>query len=373
MENLDALCLFGSTWIYYFTGFAFQPTERPVCLVIPRYGESEILVPELERDHVAELGTTIPRVNSYPEYPGESHPMTYLLVMLKRLRLTAARLGFDGDGYGGYWGSQGPRLSDLVPEAQTVSLRPQLMRLRMVKSAAEVAALKESARFGNLAHEILIDHLQEGGSELLISMRASAEATAVMLKAFSFYSVTQWGSSPVHVGIKAGPETAWPHPMGAGRALRRGDNVNTWSLVAIDGYRTELERTLFFGEPTQDQVNAFNAMLFLQSHALQAIRPGRLCSEVERDILDYARDQEVDRFLRHHTGHSLGLESHEPPFLDLGELTEISPGMVFSVEPGIYVPGVGGFRHSDTVVVGEHATEILTYAARTLEEVIIRK
>lgn len=159
--------------------------------------------------------------------------------------------------------------------------------------------------------------------------------------------------------------------MGGGRALRPGDNVNTWSLVSIDGYRTELERTLFLGEPKAEQVQAFEAMLALQSSALTAIRPGRSGKEVEDEVREFAGSIGIEGLLRHHTGHSLGLESHEPPFLDLGETTVLEPGMVFSVEPGVYVPGVGGFRHSETVVVTPTGIEILTYAPRALDEIIV--
>ena len=371
-EELDGVCLFSQIWIQYVMGFTFQPTERPVCLLLLRGGPSEILVPELERDHVGTSIQTIDQITCYPEYPGERHPMSYLADMLARVGLTGGRIGCDREGYGGYWGSRGPTLRGLVPMAEIISILDALQRMRQVKSPAELDALRESARQGQRAHDLLIAAFREGESELVISQRASADATAMLLEAMPpGYAVTQWGSTPAHVGIKAGPETAWPHPMGGGRALRHGDHVNTWSLVAVDGYRAELERTLFFGTPNASQVEAFEQMLALQMFAIDTLAPGRRCSDVEREVQAFARQRGLTRFLRHHTGHALGLESHEPPFLDLGDATVLEPGMVFSVEPGLYITHLGGFRHSDTVAITNDGIEVLTTAPRELDGVVI--
>ncbi len=107
-------------------------------------------------------------------------------------------------------------------------------------------------------------------------------------------------------------------------------------------------------------------MVAVQDIALAAIQPGRTCAEVDRAVRVYYEAHDLWPCWKHHTGHAIGLRYHEGPFLDSGDDTIIRPGMVFTVEPGLYVPGLGGFRHSDTVVVREDGVEVLTYYPRDL-------
>ena len=137
------------------------------------------------------------------------------------------------------------------------------------------------------------------------------------------------------------------------------------------GYLSELERTMFVGEPTDDQERMFGHMKALQEVAFDAIQPGALCSDVDMAVRSYFAHHDLFAHWRHHTGHAIGLRYHEGPFLDSADDTEIRPGMVFTVEPGLYAPDLGGFRHSDTVLVTDDGIEILTYYPRDLASLII--
>jgi Xaa-Pro dipeptidase len=137
------------------------------------------------------------------------------------------------------------------------------------------------------------------------------------------------------------------------------------------GYLSELERTMFVGDPSGEQERMFEHMLVLQDLALDAIRPGVRCSDVDKAVRAYFEEHGLWEHWRHHTGHAIGLRYHEGPFLDSGDHTEIRPGMVFTVEPGLYSPELGGYRHSDTVLVTETGIEILTYYPRDLASLII--
>lgn len=371
-SNLDALCLFGSTWIFYFTGFAYQPTERPACVVIPAQGENAILAPSLEREHLEGVRATLPRATIYPEYPGRRPPMAFLADMLSEMGLSRARLGCDSDGYGSMWGSRGPSLSAALPEAEVINLRGDLETMRMIKSPAEVAAIRESARFGNLAHRILQDYVRPGLTEIEVGQRASLDCTMIVLKAFGAgFAQHQWGVSPVLAGFKAGPGTAFPHPLSDAKPMKPGDVLVTWAEVWIDGYHAELERTMILGEPTAEHRKYFDLARQMQEVGFAALRPGRRCCDVDNEVQAWAAAHGLTPSVRHHTGHAFGLEIHEPPFLDSGDETEIVPGMVFSIEPGLYVPGLGGFRHSDTALVTETGCEIITCYPRDLESLTI--
>jgi Xaa-Pro aminopeptidase len=128
---------------------------------------------------------------------------------------------------------------------------------------------------------------------------------------------------------------------------------------------------MVLGEPSDDQRRFFAHMKAAQEVAFDAIRPGARCADVDLAVRAYYEEHELMPYWRHHTGHAIGLRYHEGPFLDTGDETVIRPGMVFTVEPGLYVEELGGFRHSDTVLVTDDGIEQLTYYPRDLESLTI--
>jgi len=376
LEEVDragchAACLFGPVEVFYFSGFSFMPTERPVVLVVTPAPRSLLLVPRLEEEHAAR-DACVDEVRSYPEYPGRRHPMEFLRDILGDLRLEGKRLLADADGYSSGMGYRGPRLSE-VTDGEVKVVSDLGARMRMVKSPEEIFLIRESVRWGNLAHAFLQEMVAPGRSEAEISWQASARATDAMLKALGPHRVS-WGIGEPGAAAgfrgQVGKESALPHSLTTGAVLRRGDILVTGAGANVGGYHSELERTMFVGEPDARARRLFNLMLAAQETAMEAIRPGARCADVDEAVRRFFADQGLDDYWRHHTGHALGILGHEAPFFDVGDDTVIVPGMVFSVEPGIYVPGLGGFRHSDTVLVTEHGIEVLTYYPRDLESLV---
>jgi Xaa-Pro aminopeptidase len=169
----------------------------------------------------------------------------------------------------------------------------------------------------------------------------------------------------------AGRSTAMPHGFVRGHGIQPGDVLVSGAGAQIDGYRSELERTMIVGEPTPEQVRAFDAMLALQTRAIEVMAPGVPAAEIELATVRLAQELGVDANLRHHVGHSIGLEGHEAPFLDRGDDAVLEPGMVFTVEPGVYVKDLGGFRHSDTVVITQDGRRVMTDYPRALKDLIV--
>ncbi len=366
-----AFCSFNSTSIFYLTGFYFLPTERPVALLLTAADRALMLVPRLELEHAGQLDSV--EVRSYPEYPGTRHPMTYLRELCVDSGLKSARLLVDADGYGSPYGYRGPRLSDLLPEAMIRVDRYLVEQLRMIKSPEEIALIRESCRWGNLAHELLQEYTAEGLTELEVVLAASAEATLTMMKTLG-RGYRPVGPSPgARAGYRGqiGPNSALPHAVTTNARFSAGDVLVTGAGATVYGYNSELERTMFIGEPDAARQKWFGLMCAAGEAAFAAIRPGRPCREVEQEVLRFYEQEGLGDYWRHHTGHALGLLGHEAPFFDPGDETTIEPGMVFSVEPGIYIMGLGGFRHSDTLVVTDDGCELLTYYPRDLESLII--
>jgi Xaa-Pro aminopeptidase len=370
-DGLSGVVLFDPYYVLYYAGFAFVPTERPIALVHTAEGERGLVVPRLEVEH-AEAKATLDRVEHYLEYPGDPRAETVLAKTLDDMGV-AGKVGADQDGYPWILGYRGPTLSELCG-AEVVRISERIETQMAVKSQAEVALIRESVRWGNLAHTLLQRYTRPGVTETEVSTRASDEATFAMLDAIGpIYRAQSFGSSGAHAGYRGqiGRNAAIPHALAGNIAFRAGDVLVTGASAPVWGYLSELERTMFVGEPTPDQERMFEHMKAVQEVAFEAIRPGARCSEVDMAVRGYFAQHDLFPYWRHHTGHAIGLRYHEGPFLDSGDETEIRPGMVFTVEPGLYDPGLGGFRHSDTVLVTGDGIELLTYYPRDLASLTI--
>ena len=377
-EGLDALILFNSNRIVYLSGFTHATTERPMALIIPAEGDLGVLIPALEQEHVRK-STGVGHFAVYPEYPaGPSgqHPMQHLATLLKDLKLTGRgkKIGVDADGYGDVNGYRGPSVTAIASGATVVQAADLIDMARQVKSAHELQLIRESARWGNLAHRILQKEMAVGRSEIEVSLRATLAATTTMLDTLGpTYIGGGRGvqSSPASAMCIAGTNTSMPHGMRREGGLRPGDVIITGAGALVGGYHSELERTMIVGEPSPEFRHYFEAMTHIQEVAFAALRPGRTCADAERDISGAIAALGHTELQRHHTGHGIGLEGHEQPFIDMGDETELKPGMVLSVEPGLYVPGFAGFRHSDTVVITKAGCDALTFYPRDLDSLIV--
>lgn len=369
-HQLDALVVFLPQNVSYFSRFHFIPTERPIVLVLAP-STTVLLVPRLEQEHAEEFAL-VERIRSYPEYPDLRHPLEFLRDLLQELSLDRGRLGVDADGYPQLYGYRGPKLSDLLPNAHLRIVTDEIEHLQMINSPEELELLRESARWANLAHALLQEYCRPGASETEVAMRASYEASQAMLRALGPDYRPHAGELAV-AGFRGqiGKASAWPHATTSNARMQPGDILVTGATAAVWGYGCELERTMILGEPTPEQERFFTLMLAAQDLALQTIKPGIPCAAVDRAVREFFREHGLEAYWRHHTGHAKSTQVHEPPFLDIGDERVIEVGMVFTVEPGIYVPDLGGFRHSDTVAVTPDGIEMITYYPRDLASLVI--
>jgi Xaa-Pro aminopeptidase len=365
-RGLAGAVLFDPHYVHYYSGFFFIPTERPIAFALAVGGRGGMLVPRLELEH-AHANTAVQEVAHYDEYPGERHPMEALPELLDGLGVRGA-LGADHDGYPWVFGYRGPRLGEWTHIADLVEDQ------MAIKSPAEIALLRESCTWGNLAHTLLQRYTRPGVTETEVERRASNEATAAMLDAIGprYRAQSAWfdGALAAYRG-QIGRNAAIPHALANNIVFEAGDVLVTGATAPVWGYHSELERTMVIGPPSDEQRRFFEHMVTLQDLAVDAIRPGVPCAEVDRRVRAYYEEHGLWENWRHHVGHAIGLRYHEGPFLDRGDASEIRPGMVFTVEPGLYEPALGGFRHSDTVAVTDDGVEWLTYYARDLESLTL--
>lgn len=373
-ENLSGVVLFDSVNILYFTGFAFIPTERPIVFALSAAGERALFVPRLELEH-AKAEAELDRVDHYLEYPGQQHPMSDLKNVLGEMDMIDpnGRIGADMDGYPWIFGYEGPTLMELTGMTFT-NVQGELNRMQVVKSPAELALIRESCKWTHLAHMLLQKHTAVGVTETEVSLRASNEATLAMMDAIGplYRSQSVWSDGP-SAGYRGqiGRNAAIPHALANNIVFQPGDVLVTGAGCPMWGYNSELERTMFVGEPGKEQLELFNHMKAAQETAFSAMSPGKTCADVDRSVRAYYDKHGLMPYWKHHSGHAIGLRYHEGPFLDTGDSTVLQEGMVFTVEPGFYAPDLGGFRHSDTVVIAADGIEILTYYPRDWQSLVI--
>jgi Xaa-Pro dipeptidase len=249
------------------------------------------------------------------------------------------------------------RIEQVAPGCRLLAIEPWLPKLRQVKDDIEIAAMRRAVEIAEHSIQRLLeqDAVRPGRTEREIA----ADLQIAMLRAGSQGEAF----APL---VLAGPNSAQPHASPSDRPLAEGDLlIVDWGAV-YKGYRSDITRTFVLGEPTAEMLRIHDAVLAANQSARLGIRPGMPGQEIDRLARRSITLAGYGEHFLHRTGHGLGLETHEPPYLVEGNLQLLEAGQTFTVEPGIYVPGLGGVRIEDDVVVTEDGSETLTSLPREL-------
>lgn len=373
-RNLGALYLTNGASMFYLTGYSFISTERPAALIVPLDGKVTFLGPKLEEDNIPLKSRLIEDIRTYFDYPGEKHPIEHFADFLQDMGLVKTRIGIDNkSGVAGMWGYKGPLLGSKL-KAKFVDMSDLVPSMRLVKSESEIELMRESSRWANLACSLLQEYACEGRWDAEIAYEASRDTSEIMKKTLGAEYEPKRSISPVTAYFRGqiGELSAIPHSMATKRLIKEGDVIIGEVGVDVGGYSCELERTMIVGKPTSKQKKYFETTIKAQEAGFQTIKDGAKCSEVDDATFKVFKQAGLPHLVKHHTGHGLGLEGHEPPWLDLGNSELLKAGMIVSCEPGIYEKGFAGFRHSDTVLVTEDGSETLTYYPRDLDSLVVK-
>jgi Xaa-Pro aminopeptidase len=374
-RKLDALYLSNPFRVSYVTGFPFIACSRPFGLLIPKNDELVLIIPKLEQTHLKERGAVgVSEVVTYFEYPGKQDPLDVIAATFRRRKVDKKKIGFDSSALPDLPGYEGGSLSKKLPDATFIAARDIIDRMRSRKSTSEIELFKEAARWGNLAHTYLQEFIEVGRSEIEISSKATYHATSAMLKSLGpSYEPLELIWYPAWARFKAGHRTAYTHGLLVNRRVRLHDPIETAAEGMVGGYGNHLERTMYVGKPDNKFRRYFSIMLKMQNAAIATCKPGVKCEEVHRNVVRVVKHAGLNpkTVIHHRSGHGMGLEHFEPPFFVEGDQTTLAPGMVFTIEPGLYVDGYAGFRHCDTVVITEDGCEIIDYYPRELEDLIV--
>jgi Xaa-Pro dipeptidase len=352
-ENLDVLALNPGPSMYYLTGLPFHLMERPTLLLIKPGSDPVLVLPELESAKLAAAPYAVRPVTfgDNPElWPQAFAQAAGLLggssnkIGLEPTRLRVLELRY---------------LENACPGSQFVSAENILAGLRMQKDANELSAMREAVRIAQEALKATIPHIQAGMSE----KQLSAELVAQLLRAGTEPEM------PFQPIVSGGPNSANPHASPSDRLLQPRDLlVIDWG-AAYHGYFSDLTRTFAIGqvEPEYERI----AELVLQANAAgrAAGKPGIVAGDVDRAARKVIADAGYGPFFTHRTGHGLGMEGHEPPYMFGENKLILAPGMTYTVEPGIYLPNRGGVRIEDDVVVTANGSESLSDMRRELQRI----
>ena len=345
--GLDGLVLTPGADLRYLTGY--QPiaiTERLTALVVAAGSEPVLVVPSLERPD-AERSRVAPLLR-FVDWADGTDPYPEAAALLGE-----GRWGISDAA----WALHVLALQRARPGLELVSLTEALPTLRAVKDPEELDALGRAAAAADAAFADLLGVRFAG--------RTEREVAADLREALLAH-----GHAKVEFTLVAsGPNGANPHYEDDSRTIVEGDLVVLDFGGVLDGYYSDMTRTVSVGEPSAEACEVYGVVRAAQQAGVEAVAPGVACEDVDRaarGVIEAAGYGE--RFI-HRTGHGIGSEVHEPPYIVAGERLPLQPGMTFSVEPGVYLPGRFGVRVEDIVAVTEVGVRRLNEATRELETV----
>lgn len=341
--GIDTLVLVPGANLRYFTGLNYKLSERPILALFGPHGLALVL-PELELPQLGRFEGPQPRVFPWSDEAGYSGAFR---AAVAELGLREQVLGIDA-----LTMRAGEYLSLLAeaPELQVRRAEGGFAMIRARKEPEELEAVRAAVALSERALGRLLPEVRVGQSELEIASRLTDLLAEEGSEGHAFPPLVQ-----------SGPNSALPHGDPSGRRLGAGEPLLIDYGGVKHGYPADITRTMFCGGPSAELRRVFEVVSEGNRAAVAAVKPGAAMQDVDRAARRVVtRAGYGERFI-HRTGHGLGLEVHEPlPQLAEGVETPLEPGMVMTVEPGVYLPGVGGVRLEDVVVVTETGSEVLT-------------
>ena len=329
----DAILIGPGSSLYYFTRTNWWPSERLLALVILRTGEPLLVCPAFEEARLRELLAYPAQIQVWQEH---ENPSQILAASLVDRGLRTGRIGIEERLPFTFF----DHFHAAAPGYELVSADLVTAGCRAFKSTHELELMRLACEATCSVYKAVLENLQEGMTEEAVSEMVSAGYAKMNLRGDAM--------------VLFGPSAALPHGSKEPRTLKQGDVVLLDDGCTLEGYCSDVTRTAVFGKPNEKQQRAFEAVRKAQDAALDAARAGKLSRSVDdaaRNVITAAGFGPNYKFFTHRVGHGIGLDIHEHPYLVRGGTTILQPGMTFSNEPGIYVPGEFGIRCEDVMAI----------------------
>ena len=353
-QQLDVIVLTGGTSLVYFTGVHWWNSERLFVMILPQRGEPFFVAPAFEEERAREqltagLGADRMQVLTWQE---DDSPYARVAFGIKERGVATGRVGIEetvrfvfADGIG-----------KALPAATVASATPVTAGCRMIKSAHEIELMRLACSVTLQAYEWAWRQLHEGMTQ--------RDFSALIGSAY-----TQLGF-PGEASVQVGPFSALPHGSVQPQVIRNGQLILIDDGCTVQGYQSDISRSFVLGTPTDKMRRVFDIVHRAQATALQTARPGVPCEAVDaaaRKVISDAGFGPDYKYFSHRLGHGMGMDGHEWPYLVRGNRQPLAPNMVFSDEPGIYIPGEFGIRLEDDMHITENGAELFTAQSSSLE------
>ncbi|WP_420643865.1 M24 family metallopeptidase [Candidatus Leptofilum sp.] len=348
-HGVDGIALVPGPNMAYLSGIHSHVSERPIVLFFPADDEPAIVIPSLEAMKARAAGIPEERIFAWSDDEGYTAAfqqacahleLSDYLLAVEALHMRVLELEL---------------LKRYAPGLTTTHAEPILMALRAVKDAGEIATMERAIGIAERAMERLIPQIEVGMTEKQIA----AMLTQLQLDE---------GADAIAFGpiVSGGPNGASPHAVPTERPLQEGDLlVIDWGCL-VDGYPSDITRTFAVGAIDAELRHIYETVKLANQQGVLASRPGATGQDVDRAAREVIDDAGYGDYFIHRTGHGLGVEGHEPPYMMEANTDPLAVGNVFTVEPGIYLPGRGGVRIEDNVVITADGHRSLTTMTREL-------
>lgn len=356
-ENLDWYVCFDPDNVYYLTNFANFIHERPFIILVPAVGATRFIVPKLEIPHVLSRKVGDIDLVEYFEFPAPAGKNWY--DRLRSIIAGAKRVGVESVCQ--------LQIYDAIPAER---VRSDIVdELRFIKSPYEIGRMAYAGRIASAAMADLLAKAEVGRPVSAVSSEASRLMMGMIVR--DNPSINPFATKAGAV-FQPPAYSDDPHNF-TDLAMVMQDGGPHVSLVAprLNGYASEIERTFFLGHVPDEAKRPYEVMMKARRLALAMTLPGARLCDVDQAVNNLLIESGYGDNLLHRTGHGMGVTGHEAPFLAEGDERIIEPGMSLTIEPGIYLPGVGGFRHSDTIIITDDGNRLLTNAPDSLEELTL--
>lgn len=366
-RGIDAAIVWLPAHQHYLCGFLAHIYSRPIFTYLTPT-RSALVVPGLEEEH-ARSRAIVDQVLAYKEQPGLARAAGGAVASAAAI-LADLLAGLPKQGVVGIEASVLPWQWAQMPAErglQLLDVGAEIYRMREVKDEEEQRLLRLAGRLVSLAVRDTLAAFRPGITEPLAELEGSRSA----LEAAAAELPDAWVELVKSLTASGVEKSALPHAVTTNRKLSSPDLGIHRRHVWVDGYETECERTFFVGTPSAALTRMFEVMCEAQQAAAQALRGGVPAREVDRAARDVITQAGYGPNFVHRTGHSIGMEPHEMPDLRHDSDRALAPGMVVTVEPGIYVMGVGGVRHSDTYIITRAGSECITFGSKALGDCVV--
>lgn len=348
-QGIDGIALVPGPNMVYMSHIHSHTSERPIVLFIPADEAPSIVIPNLEAMKAEAVGIAPDRIHGWSDDEGY---MNAFKAAAQQLKLSNYTLGVE---------ALHMRVLELdilrecAPALKTCHAEPMLSALRLVKDDEEIAAMERAVAVAQHAMEALLPQIKIGMTE----KEVAKQLTQLLMDG---------GADSIAFGpiVSAGPNAASPHAVPTERPLQAGDLlVIDWGCY-VDGYPSDITRTFAVGDIDEEAKRIYNAVKLANEQGKLASSPTSAGQDVDRAAREVIEEAGYGKYFIHRTGHGLGLEVHEPPYMMEGNEVIMKPGNVITVEPGIYLPGKNGVRIEDDVVITEDGHRSLTTFPRDL-------